>query len=316
MGNCVICGKPSGYFPMCKEHNKEKEEGKIAKCEECKTWHYVDAPCKCEPKPIPKSARINDQPRNIQTSICVVCGEQANGKPQCRSCYEETVNHIDSLDKNSNIHGFRDHYYNLKDRILIMKDLDVTKKNCNRLIGIAFACLDYCGDSSLIDRVYKDVEILIANKRMLPQNDKFKEERQEKDEEKSKLNTSQDGHNLSSKMEVIIDDVLYNACILHCYNKTIDEIIEARKKCDWFIPIRNGEGIYIEYFGMTTDEYKQSRAEKEKLYKKYNLPYIAIEKDDPQKDTQTFRSNLIRDITKLAIERFGFMPKWTDPTKK
>lgn len=29
MGNCVICGKSSGYFPLCKEHNKEKEDGKI-----------------------------------------------------------------------------------------------------------------------------------------------------------------------------------------------------------------------------------------------------------------------------------------------
>lgn len=191
-----------------------------------------------------------------------------------------------------------------------MKDIDVTKKNCNRLIGIAYACLDYCSDSSLIDRVYKDVESLIASKRSLPENDKFKEERQERDEDKSKLNTSQDGHNLRSNMEVIIDDVLYNSCILHCYEKAIDEIVDARKKCDWFIPICNGQGIYIEYFGMTTEKYLKDKKEKIELYEKYNIPYIAIGKDDPKKDTQSFRSNLIRDITKLAIDRYGFMPQW------
>ena len=168
-------------------------------------------------------------------------------------------------------------------------------------------------DSSLIDRVYKDVNNLLSKKREKEkpiENQKYAEERQERDENKSKINTAQDGHNLESDMEVRIDDILYNSYILHCYGKSIDEITEKRKKCDWFIPISNGKGIYIEYWGMDTDKYKKDRQEKEELYKKYNIPYIGIEKDDPKQDTQTFKSNLIRDLTKLAIERFGFMPEW------
>ena len=90
----------------------------------------------------------------------------------------------------------------------------------------------------------------------------------------------------------------------------MQEIIEKRKKCDWFIPIVNDEGIYIEYWGMKTKKYLEDRAEKETLYKKYNIPYIGIEADDPKQDTLTFKSNLIRELTKLAEERFGFMPKW------
>ena len=45
---CVICGKPSGMYPLCAEHLKAKNEGTVVKCEECKTWHYVDKPCKCK----------------------------------------------------------------------------------------------------------------------------------------------------------------------------------------------------------------------------------------------------------------------------
>ena len=310
MGNCVICGKPSGYFPLCKEHNTEKEDGKIIKCEECKTWHYIDQPCKCEPKPVPKSLKKDDQNPNISTSICVVCGEPSNGKPQCKSCYEETIDYIDTLNKSSDAHEFRDYYYNLKDRILIMKDIDVAQKNCNKLIAIALTNSKFCNDTALVDRVYKDVETLISKKKPLPEDNKYKEERRENDEDKTKIHTAQDGHKLQSHMEMIIDDMLYNANILHCYEKTVDEIIEARKKCDWFIPILScNKGIYIEYWGKKTDQYMKDRAEKEKLYRKYNVPYIGIEKDDPR-ESQLFKSNLIREIRKLAIERYTFMPEW------
>ena len=55
---------------------------------------------------------------------------------------------------------------------------------------------------------------------------------------------------------------------------------------------------------------KADAAEAKALYKKYNIPYIGIEADDPKQDTQTFKSNLIRDITKLAMDEYGFMPRW------
>ena len=142
------------------------------------------------------------------------------------------------------------------------------------------------------------------------ENTKYEEERKEKDETKSRVNTAFDGHIVDSDMEARIDDALYDSCILHCYGKSISEIIEKRKKCDWFIPIVNNKGIYIEYWGMKTKKYLEERAEKEELYQKYNIPYIGIEADDPKQDTQTFRTNLIRDITKLAIKYYGFMPEW------
>lgn len=165
---------------------------------------------------------------------------------------------------------------------------------------------------SLKARVYQDVEKLIESKKKIPVPSKeVEEERKEKDAEKERSHTTMDGHSVKSDMEVRIDDILYMNRIIHCYEKPIDEIAEKRKKCDWFIPITANKGIYIEYWGMDTPEYKKARAEKEELYRTNNIPYISIEKDEPKNDTQIFSSNLIRDITKLAKERYKFMPEWS-----
>lgn len=315
---CRICGKSSGIYPLCPACFKLRDEGKIVKCDKCGEWHYTNKKCKCgvkpsvenAPKDLPdflKEGYKNDVNADIK---CVVCGANSNGKPQCRECYYESLDFMDGLDKNTSVRKTRDYYYNLKERIFIIKSLEEAQKQCNKLIAIAMVAKNYNDDSSLIDKVYTDVETLIKNKQAPLENKQFEEERKEKDEHKSKVNTAQDGHNVDSDMEVRIDDVLYNACILHCYGKSIDEITEKRKKCDWFIPIVNNQGIYIEYWGMKTQKYLEERKEKEELYKKHDIPYIGIEAEEPKADTQTFKSNLIRDLTKLAEERFGFMPKW------
>lgn len=42
---CQVCGAASGKYPLCRECNKKKEEGKIFKCPKCGKWHYIEAPC-------------------------------------------------------------------------------------------------------------------------------------------------------------------------------------------------------------------------------------------------------------------------------
>lgn len=310
--SCKICGNKSGIYPLCPDCFRLRDQGKVTKCEECGDWHYTSESCKCKKKTI-----VKELPKDIidSDSACIICGDPSNGKPQCRNCFFETKDFADGLDKNSNSRKTRDYYYNLKERILIIKSLEETRKQCNKLIAIAMTANDYNNDSSLIDRVYKDVETLIKGKQLPSQNAKIEEEKKENDEHKSKVNTAQDGHNVDSDMEVRIDDILFNACILHAYGSSIEGILEKRKKCDWYIPITNDNGIYIEYWGMKTKKYLEDRKEKEELYKKYNIPYIGIEADDPKQDTQTFKSNLIREITKLANEYYGFMPRWIAPKK-
>ena len=250
---CAICGKPSGMYPLCKDCFKLRDEGKIEQCPDCKTWHYTNKPCECK-KAAKKSNKEIQNPEKTSKSIdippcfkyeqnevsnyetCIICGNPSNKKPQCKDCYNETKNHMGSLDKNSSVRKLRDYYYNLKERILIIKSLEEAKNQCNKLISIAMLEENINNDTSLLDRVYKDVENLIKGKQAPVQNPIFEEERKEKDEHKSKINTAQDGHNVDSDMEVRIDDTLYNAFILHCYGKTLMKLPKKEK---------NATGLYL-----------------------------------------------------------------------
>ena len=299
---CQICGKPSGMYPLCPACFKLRDAGKALKCEECGTWHLSEKACSC------KANTISTKTSEEETT-CIICGSPSNGKPQCLDCYHETRDFVASLNKNGTVREIRDHYYNLRDSIFTMKTLEYAKTNSNKLIAIALVAEEVHKDTSLIDRVYTDVKKLLEAKKSTPE-DKYIEEKKETDSNKEKINTAQDGHQVKSNGEVIIDDILYKEFILHCYDKPISEILEERRKADWYIPIVNSEGIYIEYWGMETQKYKEDRKEKEALYEKYNVPFIGIEKDDPIKDTLTFANNLVKEITMLAINRYGFMPKW------
>ena len=144
-----------------------------------------------------------------------------------------------------------------------MKDLATVQKNCNKLIAIAVTAQDV-GDEVLMPRVFRDIESLIETKKKIKvQKGKIEEERKKNDEQKEKTNTSKDGHILRSDAEVRIDDVLYDAFILHCYEKTVPEVFPENIKCDWFIPIKNKAGIYLENWGMDTPEYNETRKKKE-----------------------------------------------------
>lgn len=82
--NCVICGKPSGMYPLCREHLQMKTDGKVVKCEECGTWHLIDKPCNCAPAPLVAETKVED---NVPTLKCIICGQDSNGYHFCRSCY-------------------------------------------------------------------------------------------------------------------------------------------------------------------------------------------------------------------------------------
>ncbi|VVB78545.1 Uncharacterised protein [uncultured archaeon] len=41
---CQICGAKSGFFPLCKDCNTKKDQGKVTKCEECGIWKDTNKP--------------------------------------------------------------------------------------------------------------------------------------------------------------------------------------------------------------------------------------------------------------------------------
>lgn len=86
---CVICGAPSGMYPLCREHLQEKQNGNIIKCEECGAWHYKDKPCKCAPKNTPIKSEDAVQ-KNSSTTTCILCGTETKiGYHFCTSCYSK-----------------------------------------------------------------------------------------------------------------------------------------------------------------------------------------------------------------------------------
>ena len=42
---CQICGKASGYYPLCKEHFQLRDQGKVVKCGRCGKWCVKNERC-------------------------------------------------------------------------------------------------------------------------------------------------------------------------------------------------------------------------------------------------------------------------------
>lgn len=295
--DCKICGKPSGFFPLCKECNNLKEQGKIVKCDNCNEWHYSDKKCKCKTEK--NSSAIT------KDCICIVCGEKAPNGHLCRECYYDMKDYYsNTFDRNAKVFELKDYYFNLKQNIYRMKNFDYIKNNCNKLYALATLVNDLYSDESLTDRIVNDIKEIISYKKP-KEEQKISEEVIIKDSRKEELVRTLDGHYVKSYPESIIDDILYELRIVHCYEKKVPiDLDEKTVTCDWFIPVLNNRsGIYIEYWGMNTKDYLINKERKRKAYKENNIPLIEIEKDD-YLDKQGLQDRLLCEINKLAKDVF------------
>jgi hypothetical protein len=254
MANCQICGKPSGFYPLCKDCNASKNQQK---------------------SPVSRIA-----------NRCIVCDENAPNGSLCRKCWYEMTDFKDSFNKNATVFELKDYYFNLRSNIYRMKNFDYIKSNCNKLMAIAVLVKDLFADESLFDRSENDIKEIIEKKK--PQKEQIASEYSNtQDSRKEELLRTADGHYVKSNPESIIDDILYDVRIVHCYEKKVpisDD--EQTIMADWFIPITDGRhGIYIEYWGMNTKEYLENKERKRKAYKEHDIPLIEIERDD-YKDRQ------------------------------
>jgi hypothetical protein len=92
--------------------------------------------------------------------------------------------------------------------------------------------------------------------------------------------TTQDGHHVRSKSEVIIDDYLYSKGIPHAYEPVIfcgnQKLIP-----DFLVKNSDEEDVCIEYWGMLDDEAYRARMEiKKKLYVTHHIRVIDITDSD------------------------------------
>ncbi|GEN07380.1 hypothetical protein SAMN05443572_1042 [Myxococcus fulvus] len=87
---------------------------------------------------------------------------------------------------------------------------------------------------------------------------------------------AQDGHRVRSKAEALIDNWLYQASIVHAYERRLP--IEEEVYSDFWIP--SGK-VYIEYWGMESNlRYAERKKVKQELYKKYGFSLIELHDEE------------------------------------
>ena len=85
-----------------------------------------------------------------------------------------------------------------------------------------------------------------------------------------------DGHVVRSKAEMLIDNWLYMAEIVHAYERKLP--IEEEVYCDFYIP--KGK-VYIEYWGYENDpKYLARKKAKQEIYKKYDFNLIELNDEE------------------------------------
>ncbi|OED46123.1 hypothetical protein ACH42_04060 [Endozoicomonas sp. (ex Bugula neritina AB1)] len=81
-----------------------------------------------------------------------------------------------------------------------------------------------------------------------------------------------DGHILRSKTELVIDNWLYMAGIVHAYERRLPIDLDAY--AEFYLPSGN---VYLEYMGQDSDtDYRQRKDVKINLYKSHDLNVIAL----------------------------------------
>ncbi len=111
----------------------------------------------------------------------------------------------------------------------------------------------------------------------------------------AKLRTT-DGHYVRSKAEMLIDNWLYMAEIVHAYERKLP--IEEEVYCDFYIPTGK---VYIEYWGYENDsKYLHRKAQKQAIYKQYGFKLIELE----DKDVQNLDDVLPRLLLKHGVQSY------------
>ena len=101
-----------------------------------------------------------------------------------------------------------------------------------------------------------------------------------------------DGHNVRSKAELLIDNWLYMAEIVHAYERKLP--VEEEVYSDFYIPTGK---VYVEYWGFDNDpRYSARKQRKLEIYKKYGFQLIQLTDKEVQ--------NLDDALPKLLL-RFG-----------
>lgn len=267
--NCNICGNSSGYYPLCRDCNELKEQGKVEKCEDCGTWFKKEEKHNCGTK-----GKDTETPDD---NGCTVCGDDSKGKPLCLACYKDKERLKKELESSRTPEEIKEHYFNQKRVLFKVENPEYTKTGTLKLLALAEDLATFHSDFYLKKRVVKDINAL---QKTQIGGDTFEKPSFDDEDFRKQFpaeDQCEDGHYVRSYSEMLIDNWLYNRGILHAYEKSVfmPSDPEAVVLSDFYLP--DGD-VYIEFWGLNDDEKYLARKEKKmKLYEENNIKVIHLE---------------------------------------
>lgn len=230
---------------------------------------------------------------------CAICGEQAPNGLVCKKHWNDVMRY-----RNTHIfpnrQKIRTRYSNIKRRLVDETNARAKEDCIIELVALAYMeneKYEYSKDKdNLIDMIAEDV----YNANHFPiEMPKQKVDQHDGDTRKTweAAYRCKDGHYVRSKGEMLIDNYLYDNNLLHSYEKkpflAEDDEIDKKRTSDFYLP--KGK-IYIEFWGLETEKYKDKRETKVALYKKNQYKLIELEDADIKN---------IEDILTVKLARNG-----------
>ena len=231
---------------------------------------------------------------------CIICNNNAPNGLVCKDHWSGVKSYMKNH-KFSDDTRIRKRYSNVKRKLV-----DETNADTKILLLIELIALAYIEDNqyiysqdrdNLIDMIEEDIYDAIKSNTKQPAKiiNRVSKSYDEKviigkDVEEESGDTRKrweagfrckDGHYVRSKGEMLIDNFLYDKNLLHAYEKkpflTEENEVDKKRTSDFYLP--KGK-IYIEFWGLETKSYKESRELKTVLYEKNKLKLIELEDSD------------------------------------
>lgn len=268
---------------------------------------------KNEENPTKTSIQESEKTTDIKNT-CLFCDKETKGH-LCKEHYSEMIAIKEDLVE-MDYDDLDLYFYNMNAYIYRNRKSKKFTYNALRFIAIAYTLKTKYNDNR-IEQAYNRVEAIItkhdaniSKEETTEQNDEPILDQEEiiktnVDRAIEKIICAEDNHKVRSMQEQIIDNMLYQMRLVHCYEaELIINDSYGKKYCDWFIPVTTTmHGIYIEYWGMGNASYLKNKKLKEEIYDKENIPYIGIEKDET-KNSRRLQKKLIDEMNRLALKHF------------
>jgi len=265
MGNCQVCGAPSGKYPLCLSCKDLKTQEKIRRCDDCGKW------------------------MEGKNSVCRECysmsQRRTSSNEQVTSRQTEQVDRVDNEYKSTQDLEVEPE----KEKISSSKTEGIFSRTKQGISGTLKKTAAVTGHVSgrigekITDMNKSLIEAVTSSEET---NNPLENKYRETWVPKYRTN---DGHKVRSKGERSIDNWFYSKQIVHEYEKEVTNSKGKWALPDFYLPYdKEGKflgdlpgGIYVEFWGVEEKEdYTERMKEKQDFYKNEKFELVNIGPED------------------------------------